>query len=181
MYKPTHISAASPTVNDDYDDGFREGNFWRDTGTPDLLLLVDETVGAADWDTVLAGGSLAEWGDWTPGFTWTGDQPTGVTAIARFCEIGNTVWFTLQVSGRSGAGGTGVTNMSCTLPRVVAYNNSHIPCASIGDNVSVRWSQEHLAVIDTSVDPGIMVHLLFVAIDSGDDFTLYYSGFYEKI
>lgn len=180
MYKPTHISAAAPTVNDDYDDGYRNGNFWRDTGTPDLLLLVDETVGAADWDTVLTGGALAEWDDWTPSYTWTGDQPTGVTTVGRYCKVGDTVWITLQVKGTAGIGATGVTDMTCTLPMTAADTNAYIPIESYSLN-DVKWSIEHLGVIDSRSDPRVFAHLDFATINSGDSFELYYSGFYEKI
>ncbi len=56
MYRPTHISASAPTVNDDYSAGFRAANFWWDTSADTFYILVDDATGAADWVSVGGGG-----------------------------------------------------------------------------------------------------------------------------
>lgn len=55
MYRPTHIAAVAPTVNDDYSGGFRNGNFWINTVSANLYSLTDDTTGAAVW--IQVGGS----------------------------------------------------------------------------------------------------------------------------
>jgi len=178
MYRPTTISASDPTVDEDYSNGYRSGNFWK---TPtDLYILEDEATGAANWESALSGENLGDWDSWTPSYTWYGDQPSGVATVGRYCMVGDTVYITLQVSGTAGIGASGVTDMTCTLPVDAADLSSYIPLEFSGYIGVADWSKGHFAVIDSASDPRKIAHICFTVIPSGTAFRLHYSGFYEK-
>lgn len=49
---PPHFAAVSPTVNSDFDAGFRKGQIWLNTVTNVSYICEDATVGAAIWNTL---------------------------------------------------------------------------------------------------------------------------------
>lgn len=55
---PSNYSATTdPTVNDDSGDGYEVGSIWVNVDTDEPFILVDATVGAAVWQSMLGGGS----------------------------------------------------------------------------------------------------------------------------
>ena len=124
MYRPTHIAAIPPTVNDDMSLGFQRGNYWWDTATQTEYILEVETIAAANWVVVAGGGSVA-WSDWIPTFTWDGGVPT-TTYVARYQTVNNTVFFTLLIEAAN-ASGSSATGLSLTLPVTPRDNNIFLP------------------------------------------------------
>lgn len=72
------VSASDPTVNDDINDGYTEGQVWVNTTTDTGYILVDSTAGAAVWRSLLSGarrlrvdvaGGVLGWSEevWTAG------------------------------------------------------------------------------------------------------------------
>ena len=176
MFAPTHIAATSPTVNDDYNDGFRAGVYWWDITLNKWFFLVDHTVANAVW-TDITGSSLGGWIRWVPVLGWTGTDPAGVTVVARYIKLGNLVYFTLQVNGTAGAGV--ITDFQSSLPDVYAVvNASIVPVTCFADVAGVP-SKAYIAEINSTVDPALLTHTTWVNINAFAAFSLYYAGFYE--
>ena len=179
-YRPTYISNVAPTVDEDYSEGYRNGNFWYNTVSATLYVLVDHTDGAADWDAI-SSSSVAAWADWTPTFQWTGNTPVGVSYVASYQEVGSLIFFTLDVSATNDTGAD-ITNMNCSLPESVEDNDNLIPV----DTYSViagACSNYNVAYIDgeNNVEASRkLMHAAFGAITASQAFGLYFRGFYEK-
>jgi len=124
MYRPTHIAAIPPTVNDDLSLDFHKGNYWWDTATQTEYILEDETIGAADW-VVVSGGGTSAWANWIPVFTWVGGVPA-TTYVARYQTVNNTVFFTLLIQAAN-ASGSSATSVSATLPVTPKDNDTFLP------------------------------------------------------
>lgn len=179
MYRPTHISASAPTVNDDYSSGFRNGNFWWNTTDDTLYVLVDHTTGAADWDSV-SSSAIASWDDWTPTLTWTGNTPVRVSYVARYQMTGNVVVFTLDISVTNDSG-SAITNLTVSLPETPVDNNNFIPVWTFSYIASV-CSYANVAYIDGTDNTAgnrKLKHASFVSIDGDATANLYFSGLYE--
>jgi len=179
-YRPTHISESAPTVNDDYGDGYRNGNFWWNETSGTLYVLVDHTVGAADWDAITSS-SVAAWDDWVATIAWTGNTPVGVSYVARYQEVGNLICFVLDVRGTNDTGAD-ITDMECTLPESVADNDNFIPVSTYSLIVATANSN-NIAYIDgndNDLADRKLYHASFNAIGASEAFELYFRGFYEK-
>ena len=176
MYRPTHISTSAPTANDDFDDGYRNGNYWWNSSTEVLYILEDDSVGAAVW-TALSSGDVGTWDDWTPSFTWTGNTPTGVTYVARYIDVGDTCYFTLDVSCTTGASGN-LTDMSFTLPETVTDNDNYIPVSSFYEYDGTP-SSNNIAYIDGETPGDEVEHLSFPTLSTSKSLRMYFRGFYE--
>ena len=180
MYTVTHISTSAPTVNDDFDSGYLQGQFWWNSTTLKLYFCDDDTGGAAVWNDVTAS-SVDKWKDWTPSYVWTGNTPTGITDVALYTTIGNTVFFTLDIDATTGGIGN-LTDMTFTLPTIASIvdNNSQIPITSMRWVNGVGWSNADICSIDSEInDPPIGAYNSFTSIAAGTDFQLYFAGFYE--
>ena len=178
MFAPTHIAATSPTVNDDYNDGFRAGVYWWDITLSKWFFLVDHTVANAVW-TDITGSSLGGWTVWKPTLGFTGNTPTGVTEVPRYIKLGNLVYFTLQVSGTTSAIMGNLTDFQSSLPDVYAVQNSSlVPITCFVDVAGVQ-SKAYIAEINSNVDPAFLTHTTWVNINAFAAFSLYYAGFYE--
>ena len=179
MYRPTEISASAPTVNDDYANGFRNGNYWHNTATSIHYILTDHTTANAVWSPI-SSGSVDEWDDWTTTITWTGNTPTGVSYVARYITIGEVCCFTLDVSCTTGGIGN-LTDMTFTLPEQVADNNNLIPISSFY-MVAASPLNTNIAYIDgTDNTPAnrIAKHFIFPVVGTATAFDIYFRGFYE--
>jgi len=49
-----------PTVNEDVNDGFEEGDRWINPVTKDIFICLDNSAGAADWDQLATGAPVPE-------------------------------------------------------------------------------------------------------------------------
>ena len=56
VHPPAVVFATAPTVNDDSGDGYEIGLIWVNTATDTAYILLDDTVGAAVWEEIGAGG-----------------------------------------------------------------------------------------------------------------------------
>lgn len=177
MYRPTHISTSAPTVNDDFDSGFRNGNYWWRTTTEALYILEDDSVGAADW-VAIASGDVGTWADFTPSFGWTGNTPTGVTYVARYITIGDICMFTVDVSFTTGGSGN-LTDMGFSLPETVADNDNLIPISSYYDVAGV-YANVNIPYVDGATPAGVK-HAYFPTIGTTQACNFYFRGFYEYV
>lgn len=180
MYRPTHISASDPTVNDDYADGYRNGNFWLNSATDTLFCLKDHTTGAAAW-VESTGAAISDWANWTPTFIWTGNTPVGITYVARYIVVGNKVNFTLDVDATAGAVGV-LTNMECTLPVTPIDLDNYIPIVA-QELIDGTYTRTNIAYVDgtQAVDANRkLYHVHFANVQVDDAFRLFYEGFYEQ-
>lgn len=176
MFRPTKITNTAPTVNDDFSAGYHEGFLWFDTSSNLFYVCEDNAEGSADWEE--AGGSIIdEWKDWTPSITWTGNTPTGVSTVARYIKIRDTVYFTLYVTGTTAAT-VNLTDMDTDLPVTALQTNNIIPVENV-TKVGASYLDTYEAVIDCTSDPKYLKHLDFPAIAPSTQFRFYFQGIYE--
>jgi len=180
MYRPTHISASDPTVNDDYGDGFRQGNFWWNKDDNTLFFLEDHTTGAAAW-VESTGAAISDWASWVPVFIWTGNTPVGISYVARYIVVGNKVNFTLDVSATAGAVGN-LTNMECTLPVTPIDLDNFFPVTCY-HKYGATWQRVNVPYVDgtQAVDANRkLYHGYFSPVAVDVAFRLIFEGFYEQ-
>lgn len=60
------------------------------------------------------------WTDWEPTLTWATADPTGVTTIARYKQVGKTVYYLVNIDATDG---NGATQLTATLPIAPKANN----------------------------------------------------------
>ena len=53
-FKNNFTATVDPTVNDDIGDGYAAGSIWINITTPEAFILMDSSVGAANWDSLTA-------------------------------------------------------------------------------------------------------------------------------
>ena len=176
MFRPTEISASAPTVNEDFDAGYRPGNLWFDTSTNVMYICDDDANGAASW-TVISSGDVGSWADWTPTLSWTGNTPTGVTTVARYLAIGDMRFFTIDISCTTGGVGDLTGLEISNLPGGVADNNNEIPVSSYYKS-GASYSDDNIAYIDGDGGEKI-AHHDFPTVGTTTAFEIYFRGFYE--
>lgn len=181
MYRPTHIAAVAPTVNDDITEGFHRGNYWWDTVTQTQYILEDEADGAAVWVIVAGGGSLA-WANWIPVVTFTGGAATP-TYVARYQTVNNTVYFTLLLQAANTSGST-TTAVSCTLPVTPKDNNMFIPInaqyamSTLTARTDIYGTQMWIIDCYNAANRDLFCIPSFSLLN-GETYTWIMSGFYE--
>jgi len=67
------------------------------------------------------------WADWTPTITWITGTPSGITTVARWVQIGKTVFFRIHISS---ADSNGCTDVNITLPVMPANTASYTHVAA---------------------------------------------------
>jgi hypothetical protein len=70
----------------------------------------------------------SSWTTWNPTLSWGGANPSGITTIARYTQIGKVVYFNINISSADSNGCTGLT---ISLPVIPKNNNNLIPVSSI--------------------------------------------------
>lgn len=176
MFRPTYISTSAPTVDEDYSNGFIEGNFWFKSDTNQFYILEDHTTGAAAWTEVGGSSEITDWADWTPTLTWGTNNPSGVTYVARYHKVGNLVNFYVQINGTADGD---CTDLSFTLPATPVDTNAYVPVntwyieAGTAGNDNIAYINSDDAVT-RDVD-----HARFQTLENGNVFKLFFSGFYE--
>jgi len=178
MFRPTVISTSAPTVNDDFDAGYRQGIGWFNTSTSTFYICDDDSDGAASW-TEINTGLAYSWSDYTPTFTPTGGTVTGASYVARYISINNLVSFYIDYSGTADGD---ITDMKITLPSAPADNDCFVPVMHYYlDNGS--YGIDNIAYIDMNDNTEgnrKIAHARFQTLSSGVTFRLFYSGFYEE-
>lgn len=77
---------SAPTINDDAADGYGYGSQWVNISTGDVYILVDPTIGAADWKMISQGGPIGPTGP-TGAIGPTGDTgPVGPPAVGAYVK-----------------------------------------------------------------------------------------------
>jgi hypothetical protein len=66
------------------------------------------------------------WGAWTPTLTWATATPASLTTIARYCQIGKTVYFTVYLNSTDSNATTG---LEITLPVTAKDNAANVAIA----------------------------------------------------
>jgi len=100
------VSSSDPTVDDDVDLGYIEGDIWLNTTTPAIYICADNSDGAADWQDLLATSGISDGdkGDITvsgSGTTWTIDA--GVVSLAKLVSATAQYKLLGRVSAGSGS------------------------------------------------------------------------------
>lgn len=181
MYRPTHIAAIPPTVNDDFSTGFRQGNYWWDSVTKTEYILEDEATGTAVWTSVNTGTSY-EWKDWSPTFTWTPAIASGISYVARYYQVGTHVGFYLDISATNSTGSP-ITAVSAVLPLLPIDVDAVLPCSGLihPSSKTTYPTTAILSYIDqqSPSDTARKVYSGTFSVAHLADFRVFISGFYE--
>jgi hypothetical protein len=145
------------------------------TDTPFLNMLGHRITGLAQATTAMDAVPLtAIWQAWTPTLTWTGGTPAGLTTVARYCQIGRTVFFSFQTSS---ADSNACTNLTITLP--VAFTSAMVWSCSAIERYGVAGATYAAlsAYADASDD---LIHFFdFRAATDAQAVAVFITGFYE--
>ena len=183
MYRPTNIASSAPTANDDYANGFRNGNFWLDTSASNFYVLEDHTTAAAVW-ILVSGGAVTSWTNWVPVFSWTGGTPT-MSYVARYTVSNKVVHFQLLFEAANASGST-ATKVDVTLPSTPKDNNNFLPIyAMYAQSAMTSLSDVYgtmLFGIDGNDNTGTNRKLYCIpsfSLLNGGTWTWFMEGFYE--
>ena len=127
----------------------------------------------------------AAWQDWTPTLTWTGTVPLGVTTVAKYTQVGATVYFKFQ-SARAATTNL-ITNsvLTISLPVDPEEDATVPPIAGLQLKYTSASYTDPGAYIDmTATGPAATTHLVkFRSLDpmlgGSTAYGMYLNGFYQ--
>jgi len=101
-----HYAAVDPTVNDDVNDGFRIGDFWINTATPEIFFCSDPSGGAAVWTSMAnGGGSVGFWSVAT-----AAEFKTAIDALQASAYVKGVITITANIATTGSHDPTGALN-----------------------------------------------------------------------
>lgn len=145
-------STTAPTVNDDIGDGYDRGTIWVDTTGDNIYVLADNTLGAAVWRQIAAGGGSADF------------ESVYLTDADKILTVNNALGFEIA---NTNSGNISI-DLQSTGDFVVQDNNSTF--LTISDTGSFNYT------LDATDNPGFTISNLgtsnsFVVEDQSTDST----------
>jgi len=178
MYRPTHIASANPTVDNDFSEGYRIGNFWWNDSSGAMFLLEEDTVGAASWVGVTE--IAYDWDDFVPTIQFTGGTTTP-TIVARYATIGKTVEFKISANGTNI--GTEITGFNITLPVAPKDQALYVPLGCFYNSGTTNPDLASTVIAYINCDSGYNTIKIYastaISIGNGAAWMLSVSGSYE--
>lgn len=111
------------------------------------------------------------WTDWVPTLTWAMANPTGVTTIARYKQVGKTVYYLVKIDATDG---NGAFQLGATLPIAPKANNIN-PNVGVVIKIDSTNEVQHGYVRDDGANNDLWV----VTGTLTDAVQVRMSGFYE--
>lgn len=135
--------------------------------------IVDAMILSGNTDQPRLTGSAFNWVTWTPTLTWSGGTPSTLGTVAKYTQIGKTVFFTFSTASADSNGATGLT---ITLPITPVNIGAYQVFSAIEYKGGVGWID--VKGILAPADNKILFTNFAPCID-GADVAVIVSGQYE--
>ena len=126
----------------------------------------------------------ADWQNWTPTLTWTGTTPLGLTTVAKYTQIGRTVFFQFQTARAATTNLITNSALTISLPVDPSTDAMSIPAEAYQLAYTGSTYTDMQGYIDTTTTgPSSIYHLIkfrnYVARIGGSIAeAIYINGFY---
>lgn len=101
----------------------------RPGDTPYLDMLSHRIAALAQATTDMdAAPQTKMWGTWSPTLVWSTATPASLSTVARYCQIGKTVFFTIYLNSTDS---NATTNLTITLPVTAKDNTANVAISGL--------------------------------------------------